>query len=261
MCTLIALHGCEAGAPLLVAANRDEYLDRPSEGFALRRSGDRASLAPRDLRAGGTWLGVNEAGVFAGVTNRPAVRDDGRRSRGHLVSEALARGSALEAVRELERAPARAFNPFNCFVADARDAFVVVYEDKPAVTDLGPGVHVIGNADPDDRRDPKVASLLERAEAVASLEPGRWLPGLADLCRSHHGPGGALSPPCVHAGGYGTRSSTLLRLARDPGANHLSHADGPPCETDFEDHTGLLRALFSTGMPETGTEANARRER
>ncbi len=260
MCTLIVLHRCDEEAPLLAAANRDEYLDRPAAGLALRRAGSRRAVAPHDLRAGGTWLGLNEAGVFAGLTNRPAPRDDSRRSRGHLVLEALACGSAPEAARQLERAPANAYNPFNCLVADGREAFVVVYDDKPSVTPLAPGVHVVGNADPDDRRDPKVASLLERAEAAAALAPEERLGALASICRSHEGPSGPLGPPCVHAGRYGTRSSTLLRLARDPARTALHHADGPPCETAHEDHGALLREL--QGSHGFGAEANdARRER
>jgi uncharacterized protein with NRDE domain len=261
MCTLIVLHRCEEEAPLLAAANRDEYLDRPSSGLALRRAGGRLAVAPHDLRAGGAWLGVNEAGVFAGLTNRPATRDESRRSRGGLVMEALACGSALEAARRLEQVSAAAYNPFNCLVADGREAFVAVYEDKPAVAALRPGVHVIGNADPDDRRNLKVARLLERAEAAAEHAPEDRLAALASICRSHEGSGGPLGSPCVHAGSYGTRSSTLLRLARDPARSVLRHADGPPCETAHEDQTELLRELHREGQA-CGAEANdARRER
>lgn len=260
MCTLIVLHRCDPEQPLLVAANRDEYLDRPSAGPALRSAGPRRAVAPRDLRAGGTWLGLNEAGVFAGLTNRPAPRDDTRLSRGRLVMDVLASGSAEEAARRLERVAANVYNPFNCLVADGRDAFAVVYEDKPAVTEMAPGVHVIGNADPDDANEPKVARLLERAGAAAEKAPARRLDALAELCRSHEGPGGPLGPPCVHAGGYGTRSSTLLHLDRAPARSRLLHSDGPPCETAYEDHTALLREL-SGGLAAGAAGHDARRER
>ena len=71
MCTLIVFHHCFADAEFVIAANRDEYLDRPAEPPALRFWHGRSVLAPRDVRAGGTWLGTNDAGVFAGITNRP----------------------------------------------------------------------------------------------------------------------------------------------------------------------------------------------
>ena len=73
MCTLIALHRCVTGASLVIAANRDEFLERPSEGPALRSTQYGVIAAPRDVKAGGTWLGLNGSGVFAGLTNRPTA--------------------------------------------------------------------------------------------------------------------------------------------------------------------------------------------
>ena len=90
MCTLIALHRCVAGVPLVIAANRDEYLARPTEGFAIRETETGPVLAPRDGLAGGTWLGINRSGVFAAVTNRRTdTPDPTRRSRGLLVMDLL----------------------------------------------------------------------------------------------------------------------------------------------------------------------------
>ncbi len=62
MCTLVAIHRAIPGRWLVVAANRDEYLDRPAEGPALRRSGEWPVIAPLDIKAGGTWLGLNKEG-------------------------------------------------------------------------------------------------------------------------------------------------------------------------------------------------------
>jgi uncharacterized protein with NRDE domain len=247
MCTLIALHRCTPDAPLVVAANRDEYIDRPAEGPALRGGASLPWVAPRDLRAGGTWFGVNGAGLFAAVTNRPvALRDESRRSRGHVVLEALAAPSAREAARRLRCTPAGRHNPFNLLVADAEEAFVIVYEDAPSLLELRPGPHVIANADPDDRRVPKVARLFERAEAAAALPAAERLQSLAGLLRSHDGGRGPLDDACIHAGAYGTRSAALLSLGA-AGEERLLYADGPPCRTPFEDYTFLLRELEAPG--------------
>ncbi|HLT35932.1 MAG TPA: NRDE family protein, partial [Enhygromyxa sp.] len=92
MCTIIAALQVWPGRPLVVAANRDEALDRPAIDPRVWAPGEVAArrvLAPRDLRAGGTWLGVNDAGLFVGITNRRAIPDPRRRSRGELVFEAL----------------------------------------------------------------------------------------------------------------------------------------------------------------------------
>ena len=252
MCTLIALHRCLPSAPLVVAANRDEYLDRPAEGPDLRLGGRFPIVAPRDLRAGGTWLGLNSEGLFAAITNRPVpARDDSCRSRGLLVLDALEAGTARAAADRLERLPTDAYNPFNLLVADGEEALVAVYEGRPEIRVLEPGAHVIGNADPDDRSNAKVARLLDEVEQVAGLPEAQVTGALSRVCRSHDGKGSALNDTCIHAGGYGTRSSTLLHLSTGAHAGWW-FADGPPCRTSYEDVTPLLRELGRGGRSAAG---------
>ena len=249
MCTLIVLHRCFADAELVVAANRDEYLDRPAEPPALRAWNSRTVLAPRDARAGGTWLGMNDAGLFAALTNRPNERPDpSRRSRGLLVSDALASSDAAAAAAALAELPAGAYNPFNLLVCDREDAFVVVYEEKPDLRRLAAGAHVIGNGDPDSRRLPKVARLLDEAESIARGRPEDALDGLARTCRTHRGGASPFEDTCIHAGAYGTRSSALIRWGKSGGASAFRFASGPPCQTAYEDFTPLLTQLDETGM-------------
>jgi len=245
MCTLVALHRCAAGAHLWVAANRDEFLARPAEGPALRAGRNGPIVAPLDLRAGGTWWGVNASGLFAAVTNRPAPgADPARRSRGQLVVDLLAAGSAGEAAERAAALDTARYNPFNLFLADARDAFAVVYEEAPALRRLAPGVHVVGNVDPDAREVPKIRRTLERAEQVAAGPADAIRDGLAAICRTHGDDADPKGDTCVHLGGYGTRSSSLLRLG--PAGDRLEHAAGPPCTSAYEDFTPLLSELGRT---------------
>jgi uncharacterized protein with NRDE domain len=245
MCTLIALHRCFADAPLVVAANRDEFLERPTEGPALREASIQSSgaaqtrvVAPRDLRAGGTWLGINAAGMFAAVTNRRCDQPDpARRSRGWLVMEALAETSAERAADRFARLPEAAYNPFNLYLADAATAHVVSYSDRAERFDLEAGPHVIGNVHPDES-SPKLVRLRVEAGAIAAGTDAP-LAALADLCRTHR-VGSPFDSTCVHAGQYGTRSSTLLRTGARP---ELRYADGPPCEASYRDMTPLLHDL------------------
>jgi uncharacterized protein with NRDE domain len=245
MCTLIALHRCYPSAHLLVAANRDEFRLRPASGPRLHDWHGRRVIAPIDERAGGTWLGLNDAGVFVALTNRPTPQlDASRRSRGLLVADALGRDSAARAAEAALQLAANAYNPFNLFVADAEHAFAVVYEEKPRVRALAPGAHVIGNADPNDARVPKIARLLGEAERVARGPEPEALEALAALCRSHDARSdSALERTCIHTPDYGTRSSTVLRLGAQREADVLRFASGAPCETAYEDLTPLLRAL------------------
>lgn len=93
MCLIVLAYKVHPSYPLIVAANRDEFLERPS---AVAQFWPDAAhiLAGRDLRAGGTWLGLTTGGRFAALTNhrdlrRPSVSGP---SRGDLVRQALETG-------------------------------------------------------------------------------------------------------------------------------------------------------------------------
>jgi len=238
MCTLIALHRTVSGGSLVVAANRDEFLDRPAERPALRSTPFGRIVAPLDVKAGGTWFGLSPRGVFAAVTNLAcASPEPGRRSRGLLVVDVLGAGSAREAAEKTENLPMGAYNPFNLFVADRDEA-------------------VIGNAALDAPSPAKVVRLRERVERVAAGPADAVLDALAGLCRDHEpGARGALDAVCVHTECYGTRSSALLRLAEDGLRDSRSvfrFADGAPCENGYDDFTFLLRALGREGCGTDG---------
>jgi uncharacterized protein with NRDE domain len=182
------------------------------------------------------------------LTNRPtACADPTRRSRGLLVMDALGWAKASDAAAWLSELPAGLYNPFNLLVADADKAYVAVYEETVRVETLSPGVHVIGNADPDARDVPKIARLLAQAERAALGPPEALLEELAGICRSHDGKDGPLSDTCIHLGrdgtGYGTRSSTLLWLGEPDMPSEWRFAGGAPCETEYEDCSRLLHEL------------------
>jgi uncharacterized protein with NRDE domain len=158
-----------------------------------------------------------------------------------LVHDALAMASAKEAAELLSALPQDAYNPFNCFVADAERAYVVVYEGSPELRELEPGVHVIGNADPNDRRVEKLARIMDQVEEVADAPRDRVLDELGRLCGDHSAGGNSLDDTCVHLETtYGTRSSALIFLAQRWDDSRFLFADGPPCVTPYDDFTSLL---------------------
>ncbi|HET6924057.1 MAG TPA: NRDE family protein [Anaeromyxobacteraceae bacterium] len=241
MCTLAVAWRTDRRWPLVVAANRDERLGRPSEGWELRqgRAGTRWA-GPLDVKEGGTWMGVAAGWVFAGITNyhAPAGRgpDPGRRSRGELVTMALDRRSAAEARAALTSVDPARYNPFHLLVADRRSAFLWWYDgEASALHDLGPGLHVVTENSPYGR--------CPRGDFVRS----RWLvdasvPRLREMLSSHsETPGTSV---CVHLDPhYGTRSSAALRLADSLASSELYAADGRPCETPLLDRSGILADL------------------
>src|ERR1700691_1210480 len=113
MCTLAVAVGVSPSIRLVVAANRDEMLARPAVPPFLWPGAPRV-ISPRDEVALGTWLGLNEHGLFVGVTNRAgAPPDRSLRSRGILVAESLRARSAAALHARLADLDPRAYNPFH----------------------------------------------------------------------------------------------------------------------------------------------------
>src|SRR5579864_3028346 len=89
MCTILLAWRCVDGADFVLAANRDELIDRPAAPPHLL-STDPPVAGGQDLLAGGTWLAVDAGGRVGAVTNRrvpgttEVVRDASRRSRGEI---------------------------------------------------------------------------------------------------------------------------------------------------------------------------------
>ncbi|MFB6073816.1 MAG: NRDE family protein [Haloarculaceae archaeon] len=245
MCTLLLAWQVFEDAPLAVAANRDERLDRPSTPPAVR-DWDARVLAPADAEADGTWIGYNEHGVFVAITNRWVDADlAAERSRGLLVRDALGHESAEDAARAVERAVREhEYAGFNLVVADADAAVYLEWDGLLAVRTLEPGVHVVVNVGADgDYRIPSArpdvgeqqAENAGRVRAALQPEPGEaardWLDRAAAVIGDHE------YGVCVHGDGYGTRSSSLLLVETRPDAPDAvtyEFADGPPCETDYE---------------------------
>jgi uncharacterized protein with NRDE domain len=242
MCTLAVGFRTDRRWPLVVAANRDERTGRPSEGWAIRERDGVRYAAPGDLLAGGTWIGVSQAGVFAGLTNFHApvtwYPDPARRSRGDLVPIALAMGSAAEARDAMARLDPPRWNPFHLVVADAETAFLWWYDGEDAALEpLSPGLHVVTESSPHGR--------CPRGELVRSrwpLEP--TVPRLRELLTIHAPSATTGVGTCIHMDPvYGTRSSAILRLAPELSASELYATDARPCLAPHEDRTALLGAL------------------
>jgi len=239
MCTLAAYVRVSADVPLLVAANRDEFLDRSSAEPALIAY-EPAVFAGQDLSAGGTWFGVNQHGMVVGLLNRR--QSDGpdatRRSRGLLCLEILQTRTPDDAAARLRALPAGTYNGFNLLVANARQAFVATNPTGAVqLTPLPPGVHLLTNLALNDPTCPRIAksSALFRAVALPAADDiATVVPTLHTILSDHST---ALDPRattidtlCVHRDGYGTRSSSIVAVT---GEGHLRywHASGPPCRT------------------------------
>src|SRR5436190_8484284 len=148
MCLLIVLTQTHRDFPLVVGANRDELLERPATPMAVLRDANPRIVGGRDELAGGTWLAVNDAGVVAGLTNRPATKDPDKRSRGELPITLASHTSAKAAVDALvEELRPSEYNPAWLLVGDRDSLFAVdmTGADTANVEALRPGIHILEN--------------------------------------------------------------------------------------------------------------------
>lgn len=125
MCTVVFLRRPDHRWPLILGANRDEMMDRPWR-VPGRHWPDRDNVvAGIDELAGGSWLGINDEGVVAGILNRKNSLgpDENLRSRGELVLEALDHTDAVYAVEAIADLNPASYRSFNLFIADNRDAW------------------------------------------------------------------------------------------------------------------------------------------
>lgn len=146
MCLLAIAWNIHPDYPLLVTANRDEFVARPSQA-AHFWPGHPSILAGRDLQDGGTWMGISLNGRFAAVTNirNPEANRQDAKSRGLLVSQYLQENSSASDYCNSLQAEKEYYNGYN-FVAFDGDTLVYQsnYTDQPEV--LTPGVYAISNA-------------------------------------------------------------------------------------------------------------------
>ncbi len=213
---------------LIVAANRDEFYDRPTAAAAFWSEAPRV-LGGRDLRAGGTWFGVAKDGRYAAVTNyRQGEREAAApRSRGRLVSDYLTGELTPGAYIERVRREADQYNGFNLLAGDTAELRYFSNREGRARV-LGPGVYGLSNHLLDTPW-PKVAAGKDALTALLAGAGGGLLPGLLGMlsdrrqAADHRLPQTAvsrkwerlLSSAFIASPEYGTRSSTVLLVGHD----------------------------------------------
>jgi len=238
MCILMVIHRVLQDYPIIVAANRDETYDRPTQAPALLSDSPR-TWGGRDERAGGTWMGVNEHGVVVGLTNRrlhaEQEADPERRSRGLACLEALQGRSAAEAVISLTAQPPQRYNPFNLLAMDHNHLVWVAYDDEAVIQPLQPGLHILANGNLNDFETTRLHRARKLLQAADPTDLPALLPFLEQVCRDHEPGVQNRETICMHrdADNYGTVSSTVLALPADGQEPVYRYAAGHPCQTPY----------------------------
>ncbi|MEE8141785.1 MAG: NRDE family protein [Planctomycetota bacterium] len=221
--------------PIFIASNRDEYYDRPSSPPALQNSGGVTYLAPRDERAGGTWIGVNQHQLFAVITNRSDLSFGTpleARSRGLLVQDLLQAGSLAQAVTVCQKAISQPSAPYNLVFGTSKGVFLAAVSGAGSGTlrELPPGSHVVTNHG--EANDSSVGEV-RRARALWQQAQGKEPWQAAREILSLNIPAKDLPPLCKDHGNRGTVSSTLVGISK-AGEIQMLHAHGPPVSTPYQ---------------------------
>jgi uncharacterized protein with NRDE domain len=222
MCLIVVAWLARPDLPLVVAANRDEWRDRPAEPAHWWDTPP--ILAGRDLKAGGTWMGITSAGRFAAVTNfrDPADKRSTARSRGTLITEFLEGDEpALDFAHALVRR-AGDYNGFNLILGDGPS--LVYFGSREGVARaIEPGVHGLSNHVLDEPWPKVVRGREAMTAALADDDPAPRLfdllsdmAGAPDPALPSTGVGIAwerrLAAAMIAGVDYGTRASTVLSV-------------------------------------------------
>ena len=228
MCLLFFSYKTTPGYRLVVAANRDEFVARPTARLDFLDQ-EKTLLAGRDLQGGGTWLGITAGLRFAAITNyrEPAANRPDAPSRGEILMDYLTGEMAAGEYLQILAAKAAVYNGFNLILGDARDLYYYSNKiNKPRL--LVPGFYGLSNHLLDSPW-PKV----ERGKEL--LRPGMVETDhvdplvLLDLLADHHCPPDDLLPETgvgfvwerllgpifIDTPNYGTRSSAVITVTED----------------------------------------------
>lgn len=260
MCTIVIGFQQHPEYPLIVAANRDEFYDRPTEKASFWKEHPQL-LAGRDLQSGGTWLGVNKSGRFSALTNyrnMQSIRQNAP-SRGHLVLSTLLQPNQDQSTNNLKEIASKAFN-YNGFNLVTGTIHQLHYYSniENQIRLLKPGIYVLSNellnspwpkAERARQRftelitqnqidDPSLFSMMADKETF----PLEKLPktGLSEEMEVR------LSSTFIHSDGYGTRNTTILKTSQS-GQIHFAeqlYTDGAAREMNiYKFSTTISRSL------------------
>jgi uncharacterized protein with NRDE domain len=254
MCLVLLALDSHPDYSLIVAANRDEFYDRPTARAAFWDDHP-AVLAGRDLKAGGTWLGIDRRGRLAAVTNyRQGERETpAPRSRGLLVSDFLTSDTAAPEYFERVQREADLYNGFNLIAGDAGGLFY--YSNREGrIRSLDRGVYGLSNHLLDTPW-PKVASAKSALGTLLNGHASELTRGLFSLLSDRSRAADDLLPSTgigrdwerllssafIATDQYGTRSSTVVLAGRDGSVLFIERSFGaggvPGSEARF--HLGL----------------------
>jgi uncharacterized protein with NRDE domain len=229
MCLLVLAWQAHPRYSLIVAANRDEFHERPTAAMSKWAAPDDI-IAGRDLRAGGTWLAVDRQRRFGIITNFRDMQPPapGAPSRGSLIPAYLRNPNGAEAYLQQLEQTAGEYSGFNLLLTDQDSLWYASNRTAPSATRLSPGIYGLSNQFLDTpwpklqrvrrRFDPLVmqGNEIPEEELLALLADPTQAGVNEELPKTGLTPEWEqlLSSPFIRNESYGTRCSSLVLLER-----------------------------------------------
>ncbi len=254
MCLILFSYAQHPRYKLILAANRDEFLERPTAPAAFWEAHPDV-LAGRDIKAGGTWMGVTKNLRFAAITNYrdPASEKKDAPTRGRLVLDFLTGSDRPDVYLQTLQANASAYNGYNLLVGSPEGLWYYSNREN-TVREVAPGLYGLSNHLLDTPW-PKVAKGKARLQSAIDAD-NLTTPNLLDvLADSGQAPDAdlpqtgvpldwerILSPMFIEAPNYGTRACTVLLVDHEGGVSFVERTVGTRNNMDDEVHYTFVGA-------------------
>ena len=223
MCLVLFAYKTHPRYRLVLAANRDEFYARPTQALGFWNNSPEI-LAGRDLKAGGTWLGMTLGGRIAAITNyrEPQTAPLNGPSRGDLVRHFLESDTPPLSYAQQHHKEGLQYAGYNLIVGNGNE-LVYVSNRRSDFSALAPGVYGLSNRFLDTPW-PKVASGKQKLtklirdletiqiDAIFNLLTDQSLPDERELPNTGVGMEWEriLAPLFITSATYGTRSSSVI---------------------------------------------------
>lgn len=258
MCTLIIFYKMFRNYPVVALHNRYEKrgtLEHPPTVM----EGIFRVFCPLDVRSGGTWIGFNERGLFAAVTDQhTALPIKTEKSRGELILTVLRNfSSAKGAANFLKDNFGKGYKRGNFVVLDSEKGYHIIYDEKMIVRTLERGIHVITNLMAVSRvKIPSEASEVfelaeirrKRAVELAENVPINGIEEAISIIKkiaADHGEGKSRKSICYHDEiDWTMTSSIIIAVSKNLINSKILYCKGNPCEKPFQDYSNIVKKVL-----------------
>ncbi len=255
MCLIVFGYKAHPDYNLIFAANRDENHSRPTRAAQFWDNYTHL-LAGKDLKAGGTWMGINKLGAMAAITNyrNPADQKKNSPSRGHLVLDYLKNSGPPEKYLEKIDRNVDAYNGFSLILGNMKKLMFYSNQERTK-KEIEPGIHGLSNHLLDTPW-PKVKRAKEQLWQIIQ-NPEFSEDALFSLLEDERKPSEEelpdtgiplhlekkVSPIFIKSEDYGTRSSTVLLIHKN-GKITFTEKRFKPGTKEMEDTDSYQFSLF-----------------